>query len=135
MSIFLRVILALLFITIYVFSEFVPRSSSTSAKGCRENSIPSFSEVRQGPRLLHITEGCPKFIQVQRLKKITDQFTDLYISFDLFDRKPCPLDSWVTWSRFLSISHSGANLFHKGGIDFLLKSEYLLNFDIKNIYK
>ena len=37
------------------------------------------------------------FNQIQRLVKITDQFEDLQISFDLFDRKPCPLDSWVRW--------------------------------------
>ena len=93
MSIFFQVVI-LVFIINVTLTQFVPRSDSISAKGCRD-SIPSFSEVKQIPRLLHITEGPPKSIQVERLRKISDQFTDLYISFDLFDRKPCPLDSWI----------------------------------------
>ena len=113
MSICLRAIFLILFIVI-VIAITVPRNSSICAKACRENSIPSFSKVQRGQRLLHITEGCPNFIQVERLKKITDQFTDLYISYDLFDRKPCPLDSWVTWSRFLSASHTGAKPISQG---------------------
>ena len=37
------------------------------------------------------------FNQIERLVHITDEFPDFQISFDLFDRKPCPLDSWVRW--------------------------------------
>ena len=128
MSIFLRVLLALISVTVYVFSEFVQRNSSISAKGCRENSIPSFS-VQHGQHLLHIAESFPKFIQVERLKNITDQFSDLYISFDLFDRELCPLDSWVPWFRFLSFFPQWTkNYFTRVKWILLLKSEHLLNF-------
>ena len=38
-----------------------------------------------------------------------DNFPDLYISFDIFDRKPCPLDSWIPNSDL----YISLNIFHR----------------------
>ena len=69
-----------------LFAEKTPKGKTENTSNTENNT--------NVPHFVLLLQKLQKIYQLQKLQRISQQFVNRDIAFDLFDRKPCPLDSW-----------------------------------------